>query len=509
MNYYSIDTGLNHQSYIVDSSGVIIGNLLQSQEYEDETYTSTTINNRFFKLPQDEMNDSYYDYYSNEELREYIEENKDYLIRSETTKTTTAEQQKMSIISYAFINESRAATLELFLDYNICVEMIFMTCWKKQYHTFMSKIINHKNVSITTPFITSSIIKSVYCKDLNSDILDCILQSNNKTLKQAFEDAIINILYVDTNVVHDWTFELLPFCDSLCVKHNIDYNKQKVVDIIYELDRPLYATWLINKYNDIITFQDFHLIKAIKNSIDITKMILSTIQKTNLESFFTIYTINDILEHIFIECNIELFHFFVYTFPEATISSDALFKYLKDINVDDIPFIDKVYEYYENNGQHIQSQIHTSALTELFENACENGECIIAQWIYKNSPDINIDEIFENVFNEVCSSDEIEMALWIVSIYPNKYHVYIQHGEIIGYFIRRELNLTREINRNLIKKDIELCFICEEVDSTIYTDCEHFYCLPCITKWLGYYANDTCPYCRTVLSSLNLSHIIQ
>jgi hypothetical protein len=180
-------------------------------------------------------------------------------------------------------------------------------------------------------------------------------------------------------------------------------------------------------------------------------MILSTIQKTNLESFFTIYTINDILEHIFIECNIELFHFFVYTFPEATISSDALFKYLKDINVDDIPFIDKVYEYYENNGQHIQSQIHTSALTELFENACENGECIIAQWIYKNSPDINIDEIFENVFNEVCSSDEIEMALWIVSINPNKYHVYIQHGEIIGYFIRRELNLTREINRNLIK----------------------------------------------------------
>ncbi len=45
------------------------------------------------------------------------------------------------------------------------------------------------------------------------------------------------------------------------------------------------------------------------------------------------------------------------------------------------------------------------------------------------------------------------------------------------------------------KIEVEKCYICKDVDSTIMTACKHQYCSTCIETWLE--RSNRCPYCRT------------
>jgi len=549
MNYYSRDTGLQYQGIdeelvvqgvnINNTGDTIIGRITNAPRYicsyEDAYNSDSYCAKPTVVDPEQDVNPFlnegqslytiFYSDASNEELRQFIVDNEDKLTRIETSFLG---EMKQSVIMYAFENESRIDALTLFLDYNIFVDEIVLVCWVKNCKTFMKNILHHKNVQSISKSLVNRMLVRIYQQSNEAmnrselNMLCTILESKNETLKENIIDEIRQILYFEKDLQDSvcsislstgYAQRIVVFYDTLCDEFNINYDKQKMVDAIFAIGRPDEVETLIRKYESSIQFLDWHLDVSIsKSNISNIPFIILDHTKNTMEfiqHFFQRYTINEILERIVIEYRTELLKRFVDIFPQAVIDQSVLSQCISNAEYIHIPFLDVLYQHYENSEQQLQYALSSELYTELFEESCEYGDCKLAQWIYKVAPHINIDKVFENVFNDVCSSDEIEMALWIVSTNPDKYHVHIQDNDIIAYFIRRELNITKEIEKSDIQKEIEECFICEEAKSTIYSDCGHFYCLPCITKWLGYYSNNSCPYCRTIITSANLSDITQ
>lgn len=549
MNYYSRDTGLQYQSIDenyysrdtelqyqgIDEDMIITDSrIINAPRYicsYEEAYTSELYCAKpKISDPEKEVNpflnegqqlySLIYSNASNEELRQFIVDNKDKLTGIENSLT---DNDKRNIILYAFETESRVDVLELFLDYNIYIDEIILTGWTKNYKTFMKKVFNHRNTQNISEKMITRLMISVYQNSKQSysalNMLCTVLESKNEILKEKIIDKIRQLLYLEETVQDAFSgvfftikyeHEALMFYDNLCDEFNIDYDKQKMINAVFESGRPDKIEPLIFKYESSIQFMDWHLMTSISKPSNIAFVILDKLKENiDLQYFFQTYTINEILERIVIEYRTEIFKRFVDIFSYAIIDQSTLSHCITNAEYIHIPFLDVLYQHYENSEQPLQYLLSLESYTELFEESCEYGDCKLAKWIYKVAPHINIDKVFENIFNDVCSSDEIEMALWIVSTNPDKYHINIQDNDIIAYFIRRELNITKEIEKSEIHKEIESCFICEEADSTIYSDCGHFYCLPCITKWLGYYSNNSCPYCRTIITSANLSDITQ
>jgi ankyrin repeat protein len=184
------------------------------------------------------------------------------------------------------------------------------------------------------------------------------------------------------------------------------------------------------------------------------------------------------------------------------------------------------------------SNIDLSTNDELpFINACTNGHFMLAKRLLELKPDINISANQDKAFKNACRNGHQEVIRWLENMFPEKYSVggpiYLGNGleydsddeedeeddenylNIDGelstnytyeYTISKNINITQNILRQDISKEIDDCSICLDSTSNIYTSCSHMYCKPCITKWLK--THDTCPCCRVELEDENMANII-
>jgi hypothetical protein len=103
--------------------------------------------------------------------------------------------------------------------------------------------------------------------------------------------------------------------------------------------------------------------------------------------------------------------------------------------------------------------------------------------------------IRDTLFNNVCERNFLEVALWLVSVYPDRFVVIIEDHTILEYYIIKILFRSGVSEVQMI----EQCSICMIVDSDILTNCRHQFCYQCINYW--YRTKTTCPICRSELSS--------
>ena len=183
------------------------------------------------------------------------------------------------------------------------------------------------------------------------------------------------------------------------------------------------------------------------------------------------------------------------------------------------------------------SNIDLSTNDELpFINACTNGHFMLAKRLLELKPDINISANDDKAFKQACQNGHVEVFRWLENMFPEKYSVgepiYLGNGleydsddeygedeenhlNIDGelstnytyrYRISKFINITRNILKQDISKEIDDCSICLDSQSNVYTNCSHMYCKPCISKWLK--THDTCPCCREELEDETMANII-
>jgi hypothetical protein len=141
----------------------------------------------------------------------------------------------------------------------------------------------------------------------------------------------------------------------------------------------------------------------------------------------------------------------------------------------------------------IKPDIDISADDEyVFKIACNNGNLNVAKWLCEICPDIDISSCNELAFRTACYYEHLDMVQWLCELNPKKYYVKISGNKIIDWYIRKTIitNQTKQIH---ILESIK-CPICMDEDVQIQTNCEHSYCLDCITEW--YNKSNSCPYCR-------------
>jgi ankyrin repeat protein len=131
-----------------------------------------------------------------------------------------------------------------------------------------------------------------------------------------------------------------------------------------------------------------------------------------------------------------------------------------------------------------------------FRLACENGHLDMAKWMYLAKLNINISAVNEYAFRETCKNGHVNVAEWLCELNPLKYHVEIVNNQIINWYIKTTIiiNQTKQI---YVTKPIK-CPICIDEDVKIQTNCEHSYCLNCISEWHN--KSNTCPLCRQQLN---------
>ena len=185
------------------------------------------------------------------------------------------------------------------------------------------------------------------------------------------------------------------------------------------------------------------------------------------------------------------------------------------------------------------SNIDLSTNDELpFINACANGHYMLAKRLLELKPDINISANDDKAFKQACRNGHVEVFRWLENMFPEKYSVgepiylgngleydsdeedeYEEYDEpglnldgelstnyTYSYRISKFINITRNILKQDMSKEIDDCSICLDSQSNVYTNCSHMYCRPCISKWLK--THDTCPCCREELEDENMANII-
>lgn len=137
-----------------------------------------------------------------------------------------------------------------------------------------------------------------------------------------------------------------------------------------------------------------------------------------------------------------------------------------------------------------------------FTDACEYGHLEVAKWLLEIQPNINVcaddDWLFKQIvlFNDV-SQELIEIATWLVSLYPHRYSINILNGSIISYEISKPLMVHNVVHKHV--GELEMCPVCYDNKIDIETvSCKHSFCKSCIQKWINT-GHETCPKCRNTL----------
>lgn len=124
----------------------------------------------------------------------------------------------------------------------------------------------------------------------------------------------------------------------------------------------------------------------------------------------------------------------------------------------------------------------------LFEKACITGQMKILRYLYTL-----LSLPFENdsLFREVCRNNQYEVCLFLCQL-----------NEKYSYDISEEWEL-QPIIRETVKHyylhclSNELCCVCYE-EGTVMTDCNHYYCVSCLSKTLAMYQySNKCGMCRS------------
>ena len=189
-----------------------------------------------------------------------------------------------------------------------------------------------------------------------------------------------------------------------------------------------------------------------------------------------------------------------------------------------ITYCDEFKLFLSGRDSHIQT---LNFFVNEFMYCCENlhpGMILKAQWLIRNKYEaFNIRGDDDRFFKMVCESDNVKMAVFLVSLCDDyelilnedettiinwEIHNYVSkmlklenYPAIVSYF-----NITTNNNRNEIKnygeggeEELE-CAICLcEIDHLIKPGCNHNACAKCLFRWINDRNTMTCPTCRTLM----------
>jgi ankyrin repeat protein len=129
-----------------------------------------------------------------------------------------------------------------------------------------------------------------------------------------------------------------------------------------------------------------------------------------------------------------------------------------------------------------------------FRDACACGHLEVAQWLLEIKPTLQIDVLDNYAFREACKMRKTFVAIWLTTICPRYKIVKINANHHIYYKIYPPLS-----NRTYICEGPALqCPICYEKECNVRTQCQHSYCIDCISKW-----SRQCPMCREPIIQLH------
>lgn len=129
----------------------------------------------------------------------------------------------------------------------------------------------------------------------------------------------------------------------------------------------------------------------------------------------------------------------------------------------------------------------------------------MAMWLYDAVKDIPINLFNHEIFVSICNNNDIILAEFLVKRRPNNYYIQVVDNFIVHYEITHALNIIKTIEKSKINTDI--CCICFDNDSNIYTSCNHMFCDICLTKHYNRNGNK-CPCCRRENFETDLYRIV-
>ncbi len=141
----------------------------------------------------------------------------------------------------------------------------------------------------------------------------------------------------------------------------------------------------------------------------------------------------------------------------------------------------------------------TKIFRKIFIEACNRGKINVILWIYSIQPHFDISKYQTAAFNYVCENKYMDIVEWFHTRNPAKFQ-YIQNMDgTVTPNIQIVIEGSKEVD------EIQTCSICLYSVSTIVTNCNHKYCMSCITEWCK--KNTSCPYCRNDVQEKNLFYI--
>lgn len=105
-------------------------------------------------------------------------------------------------------------------------------------------------------------------------------------------------------------------------------------------------------------------------------------------------------------------------------------------------------------------------------------------------PEMKIEENDHKLFLWVCKNHSIALANFFVSVRPDLYSYEISNGVMVPFVGSVAMK----------EKDIDTCSICYSNKCNVLTNCEHPFCLDCVTIWSRSSTSHGCPICREPLT---------